>query len=96
MSKACVVNVRIPPEQERRLSRLARRLGRTLDDTSALLVEEGLRRAEFALIDFRHSPAGRQGLSARHTVHGPGACCENIEASLEPAHSKTLSRRRRP
>jgi hypothetical protein len=39
---------------------MARRLGRTPSEASALLVEEGLRCAEFALIDFRESPVGRQ------------------------------------
>ena len=42
------------------LKRLARRHGWTASDTSARLVEEGLRRAEFAHIDFRDSAAGRQ------------------------------------
>jgi len=39
---------------------MATRHGWTASDTSAKLVEEGLRRADFALIDFRDSPAGRQ------------------------------------
>jgi uncharacterized protein (DUF433 family) len=34
--------------------------GWTPSDTSARLVEEGLRRSEFGFIDFRDSPAGRQ------------------------------------
>ena len=35
-------------------------MGWTASDASARLVEEGLRRAEFAFIDFRDSAAGRQ------------------------------------
>ena len=42
------------------LKRLANRHGWTASDASARLVEEGLRRQEFALIDFRDSPVGRQ------------------------------------
>lgn len=60
MPKTCVVSSRLSPEQERRLSQMARRLGRTPSETGALLIQEGLRRAEFAFIDFRDSPAGRQ------------------------------------
>jgi hypothetical protein len=52
--------MRLRNEQVERLQRVARRLGRTQSETSALLVEEGLRRTEFGLIDFRNSPAGRQ------------------------------------
>jgi len=39
---------------------MALRHGWTASETSARLVEEGLRRSEFALIDFRDSPVGRQ------------------------------------
>jgi hypothetical protein len=39
---------------------MASRHGWTASDASARLVEEGLRRSEFAFIDFRDSPAGRQ------------------------------------
>jgi hypothetical protein len=39
---------------------MAKRHGWTPSDTSARLVEEGLRRSEFALVDFRDSPVGRQ------------------------------------
>ena len=60
MPKTSVVSSRLNPEQEIRLSQMARHLGRTPSETSALLIEEGLRRAEFAFIDFRHSAVGRQ------------------------------------
>jgi uncharacterized protein (DUF433 family) len=39
---------------------VANRHGWTPSDASARLVEEGLRRSEFAFLDFRDSPAGRQ------------------------------------
>jgi hypothetical protein len=43
-----------------RLKRMANRHGWTASDASARLVEEGLRRSEFAFVDFRDSAAGRQ------------------------------------
>jgi hypothetical protein len=52
--------MRLPVESGTRLKRLARRHGWTPSDASARLVEEGLRRSEFALIDFRDSTVGRQ------------------------------------
>jgi uncharacterized protein (DUF433 family) len=52
--------MRLPVESGRRLKRMANRHGWTASDASARLVEEGLRRSEFALIDFRDSAAGRQ------------------------------------
>jgi len=55
-----VMSLRFAPAQMERLNRLARQLGRTPSETSALLVEESLRRTEFALIDFRSSETGRQ------------------------------------
>ena len=55
-----VVSMRLPAESGRRLKRMASRHGWTASDASARLVEEGLRRAEFAFIDFRDSAAGRQ------------------------------------
>jgi len=59
-TRSFVVSMRLPLESGQRLKRMARRHGWTASDTSARLVEEGLRRSEFALIDFRDSPAGRQ------------------------------------
>jgi len=58
MSK--VVSLRFQEKQFARLRRLARRLGRSPSETGALLVEEALRHSEFASIDFRDSPVGRQ------------------------------------
>lgn len=58
MSK--VVSTRLPEETEARLQRLARRLGKTPSETGAMLIEESLRENEFAYIEFRNSPVGRQ------------------------------------
>ena len=60
MPKTSVVSSRLTPEQEGRLSRMARHRGRTPSEMGAVLIEEGLRRTEFAMIDFRDSPVGRQ------------------------------------
>src|SRR5437588_6328731 len=63
-----VVSMRLPTESGNRLKRLANRHGWTPSDASARLVEEGLRRSEFAFIDFRDSPAGRQAYSQGSTL----------------------------
>src|SRR4051812_30376156 len=59
-TRSVVISMRLPTDSERRLKRMASRHGWTSSDASARLVEEGLRRSEFAFIDFRDSPAGRQ------------------------------------
>ena len=59
-AQSMVVSMRIPTESAKRLKRMASRHGWTPSDASARLVEEGLRRSEFAFIDFRDTPAGRQ------------------------------------
>jgi hypothetical protein len=59
-SQSTVISMRLPEESGRRLKRMARRHGWTASDASARLVEEGLRRSEFAFIDFRDSATGRQ------------------------------------
>ncbi len=55
-----VVSLRLREGQVERLQRLARQMGRTASETAAILVEEALRRGEFAFIEFRDSPVGRQ------------------------------------
>ena len=55
-----VISMRLPVKSGKRLKRLATRHGWTPSDASARLVEEGLRRSDFAFVDFRDSPAGRQ------------------------------------
>src|SRR5271167_3347256 len=59
-TRSTVLSMRLPVESGRRLKRMANRHGWTPSDASARLVEEGLRRSEFAFIDFRDSSAGRQ------------------------------------
>jgi len=59
-SRSLVLSMRLPMASGERLKRMANRHGWTPSDTSARLVEEGLRRSEFAFIDFRDSAAGRQ------------------------------------
>lgn len=58
--RSVVISMRLPAESGNRLKRMANRHGWTPSDASARLVEEGLRRSEFAFIDFRDSPVGRQ------------------------------------
>jgi|SRR5579884_2449972 len=59
-TRSVVISMRLPAESGNRLKRMASRHGWTPSDASARLVEEGLRRSEFAFIDFRDSAAGRQ------------------------------------
>ena len=59
-ARSVVISMRLSPESGMRLKRMASRHGWTASDASARLVEEGLRRQEFAFIDFRDSAAGRQ------------------------------------
>lgn len=55
-----VLSLRLREEQMERMRRLARRMNRSVGETSALLLEEALRMAEFAFIQFHDSAAGRQ------------------------------------
>jgi hypothetical protein len=59
-SQSTVISMRLPVKSGERLRRLAMRHGWTASDASARLVEEGLRRSEFAFVDFRDSATGRQ------------------------------------
>ncbi len=59
-TRSVVISMRLPTESGNRLKRMATRHGWTPSDASARLVEEGLRRSEFAFIDFRDSAVGRQ------------------------------------
>jgi hypothetical protein len=59
-TNSMVVSMRLPFKSGQRLKRMASRHGWTPSDASARLVEEGLRRSEFAFIDFRDSTTGRQ------------------------------------
>lgn len=59
-TRPVVISMRLPADSGNRLKRMANRHGWTPSDASARLVEEGLRRSDFAFIDFRDSAAGRQ------------------------------------
>jgi hypothetical protein len=78
--------MRLPLDAGKRLKRLAHRHGWTASDASARLVEEGLRRSEFAFIDFRDSPVGRQAyiqgstLAVWEVVLLLRACKNNVSA----------------
>src|SRR5579872_3288971 len=98
-ARSVVLSMRLPIESGKRLKRMARRHGWTPSDASARLVEEGLRRAEFAFIDFRDSAAGRQAcirgstlavweimLLLRHTdAHGVARHLRWPEAKVQAA-----------
>src|SRR5271165_3094285 len=56
-TRSTVLSMRLSVESGKRLKRMANRHGWTPSDASARLVEEGLRRSEFAFIDFRDSAA---------------------------------------
>ncbi len=54
------IGMRFPRPRAERLKRMAKSHGWTVSEASARLLEEGLRREDFAFIDFRDSSAGRQ------------------------------------
>ena len=58
-NRSTVLSMRLSKHSGQRLKRMAKRHGWTPSDASARLVEEGLRRSEFAFLDFRDSAAGR-------------------------------------
>lgn len=60
MKTSQVFSLRLPTRNAQRLTKLAKRLGRSASETGAILLDEGLRRAEFAFVDFRDSSMGRQ------------------------------------
>lgn len=60
MPATTVLSLRLPAERAESLKRLARRLDRSTAETAARLLDEGLRREDFAMIEFRDSPVGRQ------------------------------------
>ncbi len=67
-NNSMVISMRLPVASGKRLKRMANRHGWTPSDASARLVEEGLRRSEFAFIDFRDSLAGRQAYMQGSTL----------------------------
>lgn len=97
-SGSLVISMRLPTGSERRLKRMAKRHGWTTSDASAHLVEEGLRRAEFAFIDFKNTPIGRQAvvqgsslavwevmMIAREFDHEPAAVAKHLNWPLVKA-----------
>jgi uncharacterized protein (DUF433 family) len=58
--KSRVVSLRLKDRQAVRLDRLARIHHRSIGETAALMLEEKLKEQEFAFIEFRDSPEGRQ------------------------------------
>ena len=54
-----LLSARLSAETEARLEKLARRLGKTASETGALLIEQSLRAAEFAYIEFRNTSVSR-------------------------------------
>lgn len=60
MSASAVVSVRLSQDEAGRLRLLAKRMGRSASDVGAQLLAESLRQADFAFIEFRDSPVGRQ------------------------------------
>jgi hypothetical protein len=59
-TRPVVISMRLPADSGTRLKRMAARHGWTPSDAGSRLVEEALRRSEFAFIDFRDSAVGRQ------------------------------------
>jgi uncharacterized protein (DUF433 family) len=54
------VTIRLDEEQARDLERTAKRLGRSPSEAAAMLVDEGLRRERFPLIELRETVGGRR------------------------------------
>jgi uncharacterized protein (DUF433 family) len=59
MSKSSVMTLRVPEAVRQGLNRLAARFGHKPAQMGARLLEEGLRRRDFPLIDLRDTVAGR-------------------------------------
>ena len=55
-----VVSIRLRDDQVDRLKRFARRMGKSQSEMGAQFIEESMREAEFANIEFRDSVLGRQ------------------------------------
>lgn len=61
MAASEVLTIRLPAGRGEALRRVARRLGRSRSELSAMFIDERLRESEFAHIEFRDSAVGRQG-----------------------------------
>jgi len=82
-----VVSLRVSKQQAEQLQRKARQLGRTPSETGAMLLDEALRRGEFAFIDFRDSPVGRQAyiLGSRLAVWQVVSLVRTFDGDIEGA-----------
>lgn len=58
--KSRTISLRVPAAVRQSLERMARRSGRSLGEIGARLLEEQVRMAEFAGIEFRDSAGGRE------------------------------------
>jgi uncharacterized protein (DUF433 family) len=58
--KSQVVSIRLTVQQFERLQRVSSQFGHTASEAAAVMIEEGLRKTEFAFIDFRSSIRGRE------------------------------------
>src|SRR6202451_846378 len=85
-SESVVISMRLPAKSGQRLRRMANQHGWTASDASARLVEEGLRRSEFAFIDFRDSAAGRQAF-----VQGSTLAVWEVALLLRAYHHNTAA-----
>ena len=89
MSATNVLSLRLPAERAESLKRLTRRLDRSTAETAARLLDEGLRREDFAMIGFRDSPVGRQAyvegtrVAVWQVVHLERAYGEDIEKTAK-------------
>lgn len=92
MGATTVMSIRLPSGRVESLKRLARRLDRSASETAARLVDEGLRRAEFALIEFRDTLCGRQAYlqGSRMAVWQVVALCRNYKNDV-PQTAKHLN-----
>lgn len=84
MPTTSVFSLRLPNARAESLRRVARRLNRSASEVAARFVDEGLRCAEFALIDFRDTPAGRSAYvkGSRLPVWRVVTLVEKYEGSL--------------
>jgi predicted transcriptional regulator len=63
-----VVSLRLRDDQVERLSRNARRMGRTPSTAAAKLLGQHIREREFPRIEFREGPGWSRAVCARDTV----------------------------
>lgn len=69
--KSKTLTLRLDSQQMSRLSELAKQANLTPSEIAAFLIEEGLREAEFAHIDFRSSSRGRTAYIAGSRISIP-------------------------